>query len=193
LRITMDERRSRRYYFSGLIVIIVILMIQNFFLVRKNDALLRKLESAKASLSERSMLSKGDTVYAFRALGLDGERVLIDPRNKKGKTLLFMFSTRCPFCAKNVEHWNRIVKQTAGMQIQILGISIDSLERTGEFISRHGALFPPFSIVNDTTIFRRLRLELVPQTLLLDPTGRVLHVWGGLLNDTQSKEVIDAL
>jgi peroxiredoxin len=189
----MDERRSTRYYFSGLIVIVVVLMIQNFLLVRKNDALLNRLEAAKTSLSEQSMLSKGDTVYAFQALGLDGKGTLFDPRKGKGKTLLFMFSARCPFCARNVEQWNWIVEQTAGMEVSITGLCIDSLDRTGEFVSRHGVAFATFSILNDSVLIRRLKFDIVPQTLLIDSTGRVVLAWGGLLSEKRSKEVVAAL
>lgn len=189
----MDERRSSRFYVVGLIAIIAILMVQNFLLVRKNDALLHRLEAANASLSERSMLSKGDTVYAFRGLGLDGERTLIDAKNEMGKTLFFMFSTRCQFCVKNVEQWNWIMKQSAGLKVDITGICINSLDRTKEFASRVGVSFPTFSIVNDSVSIRHLRLDVVPQTVLIDSLGRVLRVWGGLLSDKRAKEVVAAL
>lgn len=188
----MDARRSRKLFLSGLVAIIVILMVQNFLLVRKNDVLLHKLEVAHASLSERSMLSKGDTVHAFRALGLDGEEALIDPGNETGKTLFFMFSTRCPFCVKNVEQWNWIVKQTAGLEVNVAGLCPDSLDRTKEFASRVGITFPTFSILDDSILIR-LKLDLVPQTILVDSRGRVLFVWGGLLSNKRSREVVIAL
>jgi peroxiredoxin len=188
----MDEQRSRKLFLSVLVAIVVILMIQNFLLVRKNDVLLHKLEAAHASLSERHMLSKGDTVHAFQAIGLDGESTRIDPGNAAGKTLFFMFSTRCPFCVKNVDQWNWIVEQTAGKQVNIAGLCPDSLDRTREFASHVGITFPTFSIFDDS-VLTGLKLDLVPQTVLVDSTGRVLLVWGGLLSDKRSREVVLAL
>jgi peroxiredoxin len=189
----MNRETHRRLVVGGLVGIIIILMAQNLLLVRKTNSLSRHIKRAEAELSEQSMLSKGDTVPPFQVVNLDGTKELVNPRRERGKTLLIAFSAHCPFCAKSVEQWNRVVDQSTGLNVRIIGICVDSLQQTTGFLARHGGRFPAYSIADDTALSRRLKLSLVPQTLMLDSTGKVLRVWGGMFDDARSREALDAL
>ena len=104
--------------------------------------------------------------------------------------LLFVFTTTCGFCRASLPAWKRIATAFNGdPDIEVYGISADSSEITHQFAIEHRLEFPVVSFTE-----RRLRAlyrsDAVPQTLILNPRGRVDFARLGALTDSAAVDSV---
>jgi len=174
-----------------LCVVIVIMMVQNYFLVRKNDEYQKRVEILAEEVNRLSVMSKGDTVYAFSALNMDSSSVIIDPDGKK--KLIFVLTTTCGSCVQNMAGWNQLRKDISQFDVQVIGISPDSIYKIRSFSGKVYPSFPVFSLASNYLVARKYKFQTFPQTILVDESGIVQGVWVGILNDEQRNNIIESL
>ena len=133
-----------------------------------------------------------DALAGFQALkALDGNTNDLsfgdDPRKK---ILLFVLSTTCPHCEKNLVHWKAIVEKHGNdNNCMIIGLSIHPIGETITYARDKQLPFYVASVGADTSFSRKFKIPGVPETILLTGDGTVEHTWVGELSEEQTKEI----
>lgn len=161
-----------------LTVDVILLTIQNRNLKSQLDAITARPEQLKA----------GERVESFNVKTLDGSITQIDYADSTTKYLFFILSTSCPFCEKNLAAWKNVVAMNQKNIYKIIGISIDDLEKTKNYIATKDVSFYLTSIA-DTSFLRKYKISSVPETILINGNGIVEKVWAGKLSEKQSNEI----
>ena len=130
-------------------------------------------------------LRTGDIVSPFALTPLDGGEPF-DVDFAEERTLVFVFSTRCPYCARSVAAWNRAFEER--LAPTVLGVSLGTTESTERFVAAEGLRFPVFLPVERATFLQDFRAERVPLTVTLDSSGEVRGVQHGLLESVASTD-----
>ena len=132
-----------------------------------------------------STLHSGSVVPAFRAATLNGDSVTIgEAPGPDTRQVLFVLTTTCPYCKATLPVWSRLADSLTRLpnhSIQVIAISLDSLQATRRFVTEHALSYPVVTFPSPR--LRRLyRAGAVPMTVVLDKDGRVLHARTGLLD-----------
>jgi len=175
-----------------LCVVIVIMMVQNYFLVRKNDELVKRVERLIDETNRQAIMQGGDSVRPFAVMKLDSTFVVIDP-TMKGKKLFLVFTTWCHACLQNMPEWTKLLKEIPRGDLNIVGLSSDLPYKIKEYRSKVNLSFPVYSTANDSTMMKKYKLLLVPQTILMDSSGLVIKVWPGVLSNEAKEEIKRAI
>jgi len=146
----------------------------------------RQLDGARKErdlLLERSRsLQPGAYVPVQSTPTLDGARVVLGEVAPGTRQVLFVYNTQCPFCLASIPAWQRIAGQLQGNPAaRVVAVSLDSLEATRRYARQHGLRYPS-AILLDPRTTGLFRFNNVPQTLVIDERGRVMHSRVGLLD-----------
>ncbi len=97
-------------------------------------------------------------------------------------TIVFLFTTSCPTCQQTIPAWNQFYAETAASNSgpQIVGLSLDPLQDTRDFVATYGIEFPVEVVIDRRSLDAQIRPVYVPQTLIVDANGVVLNAWTGL-------------
>lgn len=82
----------------GLSVIVILL-------VNKNNVLAERLNGGNVE-----QLKEGDVFPDFSAYDLGENEILLNLNEGKNK-LLFIFTTTCPYCTKNIPNWKKLYEE----------------------------------------------------------------------------------
>lgn len=176
-----------------LVVVIVIMMVQNYFLVRKNDQNVKRVNALMEEINRLTLMNPGDSIHAFTALDMDSLFVVIDPSAENKKKLFLVFTTWCGACLQNMPQWNELLKGVSQKHVQVIGICPDPLYKIKEYRSTVNLSFPVYSIANDSSVMKKYKMLSVPQTILIDSSGLVVKVWPGVLENDASEEIKKAI
>ncbi len=92
--------------------------------------------------------------------------------NLDGQVYL-VYNTRCPYCVRSVEAWKELsTRVSVSGRVQVIGVSLDSAHLTRAYQVEHALSFPSV-LVTDQRMKDVHRFGTVPQTLVLDSSGRV--------------------
>lgn len=174
---------SRRVSWYGVLLHLVLLgmSIEVLLLIRENRELHQAQESAVAAVT----LGEGDRLQPIAVRTLDGEPRTLELGRAGEESVLLIFTTTCPICQQNQPAWASLYERFQD-RYQIVGISVDDLERTREYVARRRL---PFRVVvpADVRSFPRdYRVPGVPQTVVVGSDGRIRHVWSGPLPNDYS-------
>jgi peroxiredoxin len=165
-----------------LIVLVVAMGIEILFLVQEN----RKLRSAMtARRGPFKILNPEEKVPPLVGVDQKGDEVRVEYPSPQ-QTVLLWFSTGCPSCEHNVEFWKEIYKKHRSPHVRFLGVTTADEEKTEELADRFGF---PVLIVSDYALLDQYKVEVIPQTMLIDQNGVVRKVWPGPLSDNYKKEM----
>ncbi len=147
----------------------------------------RQLEGARKQrdlLLERSRsLQPGAYVPVQRTPTLDGSAVVLGEVAPGTRQVLFVYNTQCPFCLASIPAWQRIAGRLRGNPAAtVVAVSLDSAEATRRYARQHGLRYPS-AILLDPRTASLFRFNNVPQTLVIDERGRVMHSRVGLLEE----------
>lgn len=161
---------------------LVLALILVVLLGRRLDALGEEYSRVRRLASR---LHAGSVVPAFRAATVNGDSVTIgEAPGPDTRQVLFVLTTTCPYCKASLPVWARLADSLSRLpnrSIQVVAISLDSLETTRRYVEEHALPYPVVTF--PTPKLRRLyRAGTVPETLVLDKDGRVLHAHAGLLD-----------
>ncbi len=147
----------------------------------------RQLDGARKQrdlLVERSRsLQPGAYVPVQRTPTLDGPAVVLGEVAPGTRQVLFVYNTQCPFCLASIPAWQRIAGRLRGNPAAtVVAVSLDSAEATRRYAQQHGLRYPS-AILLDARTASLFRFNNVPQTLVIDERGRVMHSRVGLLQE----------
>jgi len=132
------------------------------------------------TLREHStLLYPGYLLPAFEAQTVGGQRVLVGRALPGGRQMLLMFTTTCPHCLASVPAWNRIAEATErDSTIEVVGLCLNGADLASRYAAEQGLRFPVV-VLADPTLRFLYRTQTVPQAVVLDAEGRVVHVRHG--------------
>ncbi len=133
------------------------------------------------------MLNPEEKVPPLVGVDLKGEGVRLDYPSSK-KTVLFWFSAACPSCEHNLEFWKEIYHAHSSGKVRFFGVTRSGDEKTEELVREFQLEFP-IMIVSDFSLLDRYRVEVIPQTMLIDDNGIVRKVWPGPLSENYKREI----
>jgi hypothetical protein len=157
----------------------VVLLAANIALLRQNRQLKAQISLPPPSLEA----AVGAQVIDLKGFDPAGKPVEVlygqDPR----KVLVLVFSPTCPFCDQNWPKWEQVISSLDRSVVRPVGVDVTSTA-TPPFISQHRLSGLPVFVKLDPRAMVNYRFQLTPQTILVDPTGKVEKVWTGMLNDS---------
>jgi thiol-disulfide isomerase/thioredoxin len=131
-------------------------------------------------------LHSGSVVPVFHATSLGNDALTIgETPDSLGRQLLFVFTTTCPYCKATLPVWAKLadsVRRLSPWQVQVVGISLDSLEKTRAYVEAQGIKYPVVRFPN-RRYTRLYRANRVPETVVLDYEGNVIFARMGALTE----------
>lgn len=149
----------------------------------------------RTSLEEQQLTSKvkpGTHLPPFSGQDIYGNRVNLQYGDGGRKTILFVFSPRCPFCTENMPTWKGITGGVDEKSFRTVGVTT-LVKGTQEYVAEHGLSRMPILAIPDKEIEDAYHFTRTPQTILINSEGTVERVWLGLIKKEQFQEVEQAL
>lgn len=173
--------RSLPYVALAAAAVLVVVLGQ-----QKRD-LISQVEETQLQLRRATMEpTRGMYMPAFQAAPLEGGApATIGELPAEGRQVLLMYTTTCPYCLSSIPAWKQItsaVDTMTSIQATVWGVSLDSVDVTRQYITRHGL---PYSTVRFPTdkVAAMYRAGTVPVTLVLDENGRTIYSRTGELKE----------
>jgi peroxiredoxin len=182
----MGEEKKKRNWMQLIgFFLIIFLGVEDGMLILQNRELKRRLNSVAGPAEP---LKPGEQVKPLKAQDLDGKLIQLSYRGAVKKHLLFVFSTKCPHCEKNLPRWQSIVENKASSGCDIIGISVQGIEDTRRYAM---AKSMPFRIVSalDTAFIQNYKITGFPETIMIEEDGSVKNIWVGELSTEQVDEI----
>jgi peroxiredoxin len=146
---------------------------------------LRDLSADYQALRLRSTLPHaGIVVPTFRTVTLARGPVTVgEVVDSAARQVLFVFNTTCPYCRGIIPVWHQMTDSVKrlGRPVQVLAISLDSVDTTRHYVAEHALRYPVLTFPQPK-LERLYRAVAVPQTLVLDWRGTVLYARTGALD-----------
>jgi hypothetical protein len=127
----------------------------------------------------------GSKLPPLSVVTLGGKTIQLDWRSDRRATLIYIFSPRCAWCARNLENI-RTLSTSRGSQYRFVGISLLG-SGLSEYVSRQDVRFETYS--GPRRADGRKFGSVTPETLIVDPDGRVRHDWQGAYTQEVQKEI----
>jgi peroxiredoxin len=167
-----------------LIVLVLVMGVEILLLVQENRELRVALKAPGGSLK---ILNPKERVPPLSGIDQKGEEVKVEYPSSK-KTVLFWFSTECPSCEYDLEFWKQIYQKHSLGMLRFFGVTSSDEDKTKEFIKKFQLEFPVL-VLSDFSLLEKYRVEVIPQTMLIDTNGMVQKVWPGSLSENYKKEI----
>lgn len=121
-----------------------------------------------------------------------GDTITLGNASPGAVQVLFVFSTTCQFCKASLPAWKRISGEFANSEkVQVVGISLDSVEATSRYLMENGIRLPVVSFT-DRRLRALYRAQITPQTLIVDAEGKVSFTRIGAVTETGAIDSIIA-
>lgn len=92
------------------------------------------------------------------------------------RQLLLYLSPTCPYCRQNLKYWQKIEERLDPQRLRLIALSDNGSDEVQLY---RDALQTPILVSADRESRKANRLIRVPQTVLMDPDGKVLRNWTG--------------
>jgi peroxiredoxin len=157
----------------------VVLLAANIALIHQNSQLKARLELPPPQMEA----SQGAQMPDLRGTDLEGKPVEVLYGKDSRKVLVLVFSPTCPFCDQNWPKWQQVISSLDRSAVRPVLVDVTSTTTAG-FVSQHQLSSLPVILKADPRATVDYRMHLTPQTILVDPNGKVEKVWTGVLNDS---------
>jgi peroxiredoxin len=152
----------------------------------QKHSLIKQVEDTQVQLRRaRTEPLPGQYMPAFTAQTLEGGTATIGQLPAEGRQVLLMYTTSCPFCLSSIPAWKQItaaVDTMKGTHAVVYGVSLDSVDATRQYITKHGLPYPTLRFP-DAKVSSMYRAGTVPVTLVLDEQGRTIYSRTGELKE----------
>jgi len=168
----------------ALVACCIVLLAINIALVRQNQQL-----KAQVSLPPPTMqVSAGTKVPDLKGFDLGGKPVEVAYGQDPRKVLVLVYSPTCHFCDENWPRWWDLMSALDRNAVRPVAIDVTS-SSTAVFLAEHRLNNVPMMNQVDPTARINYHFQLTPQTILIDPTGKVEKVWSGVLDHSALEEL----
>lgn len=162
--------------------------IANMYLLKENGEL---KALAKARIQSNQLLP-GMSVPALAGFDVEGKRISIDYGHDNRPTLLLVFSPTCGACDLNWPTWKHILAATDQRSFRIALVDSSSFLAPA-YVRSHGLTGLRVFGQVDPDVWLAYKLGLTPQTILIDPYGRVERLWIGVIQGVRLTDLENAL
>jgi len=163
--------------------------IEIVYLVYQNRQLIQIVDDPKQFFKT---LEKGDIVPSLRAQDINGNEISIRYSEDQPSTLIFWFSPTCASCEENISFWNDLYTGTGSEFYRFLGFCACTPEEARSMTEESELLFPVIC-ATDQYIVDSYRGNVIPQTVLVSPEGKIRNVWPGELTERQKRGISDMI
>jgi peroxiredoxin len=187
----MGEQKgtSHKFWIAVLAIFAGLATIQIIFLTIQNREL-KKALGVSSSVEPPDSLKPGDQVPGFIATNAFGTQTKVS--YAEADYLVFITSTKCPWCEKTLPSWKEISDKAKGRPIRIVSIAIDGNPDIKAYVKDNGLNFEVVSFP-DPSLQSSYKAFSTPQTLLVKRGGKVEKMWPGMLSDTSKNEILKLL
>jgi peroxiredoxin Q/BCP len=151
---------------------------------------------------ESKHLEEGMRAPSFTADSTDGKRISLDDYKGKIVVLYFYPKDDTPGCTKEACSFRDAESQLQRLGVQVLGVSMDSVQSHEKFKKKYalnfplisdqeGAIVTAYGAWKDKSLFGKTALGLSRSTFLIDQEGVVRKIWQGVKVEGHDQEVID--
>ena len=162
----------------------LLLLALNIALIHQNIQLKSQLSVPPPALEA----SAGAKVPDLRGFDLEGKKVEVAYGKDPRKVVVLVYSPVCPFCEENWPKWQQVIAFLDRSAVRPVMVDVTSTTNA-EFVSRYQLTGLPVLVQVDPLARVNYRLQLTPQTILVDSDGTVEKVWTGVLNDPSLAEL----
>ncbi len=167
-----------------LMILVLVMGLEIFLLVKENRKLSDALNRPRGPFK---ILNPDEKVPSLVGITLNGDQIKLEYPSSQA-TILFWFSSACPSCEHNLKFWKEIYQKHSQKKLRFFGVTNSGEQKTEEFIKRFQLEFPVL-MVSDFSLLDQYKVEVIPQTMLIDPLGVVEKVWPGPLSEDYQKEI----
>lgn len=176
---------EKNIYMILLHVVVLILTVEVLILTKQNKEL-------KNQHKDVAQIKEGDTFSMQDVTSLYADTQHPDSLSDK---LLFVFTTHCPFCLKNISGWTQIdsLVKTKKINIAIIGIGLDEKNKLSLYKEEHDIKYNIYLSDNKKDFQTRNKISSVPQTILCSNNFQIKKIWVGALSEKEITEVINTI
>jgi peroxiredoxin len=157
----------------------VVLLAVNIALIHQNSQLKAQLSQPPPALE----VTTGTQMPDLKGFDPEGKPVEVDYGKDPRKVLVLVFSPTCPFCEQNWPKWDQVISSLDRSVVRPVGVDVTSTSQA-PFLSQHQLTGLPVFEKVEPHVMLNYRFQLTPQTILLDPAGKVEKVWTGVMTDS---------
>lgn len=162
----------------------VLLLVLDVALLRQNRQLKAQLSAPPAGLEVQA----GTQVPDLEGFDVAGKPLSVRYGQDSRKVLLLVFSPSCKFCGENWPRWEALLAGSDPHVVRPVGVDISSTASQA-FLVEHKLTEAPVFLQLQPQAIVKYRLQITPQTILVDGKGKVEKVWSGVLDDSSLTEV----
>lgn len=178
---------SAGYKITKNAAILFVLLV--FALIVLNASLIIQNRSLRGAAGTRSpVLQPGSLVPSLSGKDLDGKDFTLSYSNDSRKVVLLVFSPRCGFCTKNMPNWQAILQSLDRNSYRIVAVSIVS-EGVKEYVNQYKLTDVPIIAEVDPKSRVSYEMNVTPQTILINPDGKVEKLWIGMFSPAERSEI----
>ncbi|MCI0707448.1 MAG: redoxin domain-containing protein [Ignavibacteriae bacterium] len=182
MKFSKEMFSSKNLYIGFLHIAVIVLALQVVVLARQNNEL--KNPSVAA---QKEQLKEGDYFYYGE---LEPVREGAVPDTNSSQQLVFIFTTRCPFCKDSLPFWKQMANEN-NTRYSVIGISLDPLENTTAYLVEHEINFPVFLPGDVEWFIEQIKGTTVPKTIMRNNYGSVEKIILGRLKKEQLPELTE--
>ena len=139
-----------------------------------------KTISGQDTLEGVSGLTAGEVVTLPQLTTLAGETVNLGNAGKE-RLLCVFISIRCPGCTRDAELWHELNKEAAKRDASFYLVNVsDERAEVERFVAAYNLQQLPILFDPTHKVGPQLKVGFVPQYILFDRSGEVLHRWDGI-------------
>lgn len=164
---------------SGRLLLTAVLLLAGLVVILSREVTALRGRLSQSQMRAAAMLP-GAYAPQVTVASLNGDTVQLGMPGGRG-AVYFVYNTRCHYCRESLTAWRNLhARYGASDSLLVVGISLDDPGLTDQFKREHSL---PFTNVSIDERMRDLhRFGVVPQTVVLDPEGRVVLARVGVLN-----------
>lgn len=138
-----------------------------------------------------SVLAPGKRAPAFTLQSDQGERVRLTEHRGRWVVLFFFPKAGSPTCTRQMHEFQVTAAEFRKLGAVLIGVCPDPQERLGTFRKGNGLRFPllhdrdaklaiKYGVYRERKSSARDYFGIVRSTFLIDPSGRIAHLWDNL-------------
>ena len=176
---SLKDSISRNFGTAALITALALSLGLNVFLASRGGFAKRA--------STPSTLQTGASVPAHLPLeDVNGRPVNISFADDQRPTVLYVLSPHCGWCKRNEANMAALYAASSE-KYRFIGVSIDDHDLQ-KYIEDRREPFPVY-LLKSGDIARQLHITGTPETIVVNPAGKVIHAWEGVYVSTNEAEV----
>jgi peroxiredoxin len=173
-----------------LVLLTITLVVLNIVLAVQNRKL--KATSGTGGGSRAISLKPGKSLPPLIGFDANSNKLTFDYGNDYRKTVLLVFSPRCPYCAENAANWKALTQGIDAKSFRVVAVSTLP-EGVKETLGKYGLNDVPVIVQPDPKNRVAYEMNLTPQTVLIDSGGKVEKVWTGVIQGQERSDVEQTL